>query len=63
MDELQRRDVVSTAILNQEEGRAFCVLGEAAAADFGVGPLKFYASRGLVKEVRAPGAAVKAGTC
>lgn len=51
MDELQRRDVVSGAIMRQGGPHIFLVLGRKAAEDFGIGPLKFYESRGLVKEV------------
>lgn len=52
VDELQRRDVVSGAIMRQGGRHIFLVLGKKAAEDFGIGPLKFYESRGLVKEVR-----------
>jgi hypothetical protein len=60
VDELQTRDHVSSKIYARKSNFAGLVLSPAAAADFGVGPLRFYASKGLVTFVPAPPAAAAA---
>mmetsp|Transcript_14460 Transcript_14460/g.31345 ORF Transcript_14460/g.31345 Transcript_14460/m.31345 type:complete len:509 (-) Transcript_14460:702-2228(-) len=51
VNELATRDVVSTAMLKQSGQRAFLLLDQEAAEDFGIKTVEFYCSRGLMNKV------------
>ncbi|KAK9810002.1 hypothetical protein WJX72_003197 [[Myrmecia] bisecta] len=54
VDELQRRDTVTQAIIAQPGHQAYIVLSKAGAADFGADAVKFYMAKGLVSLQDSP---------